>query len=82
MYHLFFWIWIWIWIFYSSLDPRPGTTARTAPIIEILETLGRYHYRYNFRPRVVIPFNKAQGIGTPHRYPCTGTTTSVLLSAR
>jgi hypothetical protein len=29
-------------IFYSSLDPRPGTTALTAPIIGILEILGRY----------------------------------------
>jgi hypothetical protein len=28
------------------------------------------------------PFSKAQGIGTRHRYPCTCTTTSVLLSAR
>jgi hypothetical protein len=54
-------------IFYSSLDPRPGTTARTAPIIGILQILGRYRYRYNFRPRVVTPSSKAEGIGTRHR---------------
>jgi hypothetical protein len=42
-------------IFYSSLDPRPGTTVRTAAILGILKIVGRYHYRYNIRPRVVIP---------------------------
>jgi uncharacterized membrane protein (UPF0136 family) len=28
------------------------------PIIGILEILGRYHYRYNFCPRVVIPLQQ------------------------
>jgi hypothetical protein len=42
-------------IFNLSLDPRPGTPAPTAPIIGILEIVGRYQNRYNFRPRVVIP---------------------------
>jgi hypothetical protein len=50
-------------IFSSLLDPRPGTTARTAPILGILEVVGRYQYRYNFRPRVVIPLQ-----GSRHRH--------------
>jgi hypothetical protein len=34
--------------FYPSLDPRPGTAARTVPILGIiLEIVGRYQYRYN-----------------------------------
>jgi hypothetical protein len=45
-------------IFYSSLDLRPGTTARTAPILGILEIVSRYMYRYNFRSRVVIPLKQ------------------------
>jgi hypothetical protein len=52
-------------IFYLSLDPRPGTTAPTAPIIGILEIVGRYHNRYNFRPRVVIPLHQQ---GSRHRH--------------
>jgi hypothetical protein len=51
-------------IFYSSLGPRSGTTARIAPILGILEIVGRYLYRYNFRPRVVIPLQQ----GSRHRH--------------
>jgi hypothetical protein len=50
-------------ISYSLLDPRPGTTASTAPILDILEIVGRYKYRYNFRPPVVTPLQ-----GSPHRH--------------
>jgi hypothetical protein len=51
-------------ILHLSLDPRPGTTARTAPILGILEIVGRYMYRYNFCPRVVIPLQQ----GSSHRH--------------
>jgi hypothetical protein len=49
-------------ILYSSLDQRPGTTARTVPILGILDIVGRYHNRYNIRKRVVIPLQ-----GSRHR---------------
>jgi hypothetical protein len=66
-------------IFQRLLDPRSGTIARTVPSLGILEIIGRYKYRYNIRQPVVIP---RQGIGVRHRYPCTCTTTLVLLSVR
>jgi hypothetical protein len=49
-------------IFYYSLDMWPGTTAGTVLILGILETSGRYQYRYNIRQRVVIPLQ-----GSRHR---------------
>jgi hypothetical protein len=56
-----------------------GYNARIAPSLGIIEIVGRYQYRCNFRPRVVIPL-QGSGIGTRHRYPRTCTTTSLLLS--
>jgi hypothetical protein len=45
--------------------PATGYTARTAPIIGILDILaGRYMYRYNFRPLVVTPLQQ----GSRHRH--------------
>jgi hypothetical protein len=58
--------------------PATGQTARTAPILGILEIVGRKTFARAWSS----PFYNAQGIGTRHRYPCTCTTTSILLSAR
>jgi hypothetical protein len=68
-------------IFYPSLDPRSGTTARTVPILGILEIVGRYQYRYNIRLSVVIPLQGSRH-GARHRYHCSCSATSILLTVR
>jgi hypothetical protein len=47
----------------TNINAFPALT-NTVPIIGILEILGRYQYRYSFRPRLVIPLQQ----GSRHRH--------------